>query len=151
MSRKIRVNGTEYDGSIILKIAGEEEISYSDKVTRTKTYGMTGRHRAPRGRTKGKYEPDDSTMKGSKKGMKEIRRKLTALGDGVITRPEFQVTVSFIDEDGDSTTDILHRAKVLSHKGGANANSPDPAVEDWSLDIMGIKWDGDSTLYEPDA
>jgi hypothetical protein len=154
MGRKVRVNGTEYDGSIILKIAGEEfsgpeEITYSDKVERALTYGMTGRNRKPRGRTAGKYTPDETTMKGPKKGMKEIRQKLKALGGGVVTRPEFEVTVAYIDENGESTTDVLEQCKVASHKAGANTTGTDPASEEWTLSIMGIKWDGDSTLYQP--
>jgi len=154
MSRKIRINGTEYDGSIILKIAGEEfsgpeEISYDDKIERAYTYGMTGRNRKPRGRTAGKYTPGEPTLKGPKKGMKEIRQKLKALGGGVVSRPEFQITVAYIDESGDSTTDILEQVKVASHKASANTTGTDAVAEEWTLSIMGIKWDGDSTLYQP--
>ena len=151
--KKTRVNGAEYDGSIILNVAGEEfsgpeEVGYDDKIERAKTWGMTGKNRAPRGRTRGKYTPSDVTLKGPKKGMKEIRDKLAALGGGVLGNAEFQITVSYLDDFG-STTDVLEGAKIISIKGGGNANSTDPSVEEWTLDIMSIRWSGTQTLYQP--
>lgn len=150
--KKIRVNGTEYDGSIILKVAGEEfsgpeEISYDDKIERAKTYGLQ-KSRRPRGRTKGKYTPGDPTMKGPKKGMMEIRNKLSQLGGGVISKPVFQVTVSYLDQDGFSTTDVIEDVQLAGIKAGGNATSAEAAMEEWTLDTMGIRYSGTQTLYE---
>lgn len=149
---KIRVNGTDYDGSIILKIAGEEfsgpnEVSYDDKRERGKTWGFTGRNRKPVGRTRGKYTPSDATLKGPKKGMIEIRNKLAALGANCIGDPEFTVTVSYLDAGFLSVTDVLEGATLAGIKGGASADSSDAATEEWTLDLMGIKWSGGQTLY----
>lgn len=150
--KKIRVNGSEYDGSIIVTIQGEEfsgpsSISYDDKVERAKTYGATGRRRKPRGRTLGKYTPGDPVMKGPKKGMKEIADKLAALGGGNIAFPEFLVTVSYIDNLGQSVTDMLEETCVSSRKTEVDTTGTDAVVEEWGLDIMGIKWGGNQTLY----
>ncbi len=152
--KKLRVNGTEYDGSIILTIAGEEfsgpsKISYDDKNERAKTYGATGRRRKARGRTGGKYTVSPVTMSGPKKGMEELRNKIAALGGGDLSLPEFPITVSYIDKYGMSTTDILEEATVESFKAGADTTSTDAAEEEWTLDIMGIKWSGTQTLYSP--
>lgn len=152
--KKIRINGTEYDGAIIITIQGEEfsgpnEINYDDKLERTKTYGATGLARKPRGKTNGKYTPGEPTMKGPKKGMREIRNKLAALGGGVVSRPQFMVTVTYLDSNFMSDTDILEGVTLAGIKGGVSADSTDAAMEEWTLDVMGVIWSGGQTLYSP--
>jgi hypothetical protein len=105
MSDKKRINGSVYSwGSIILKIdseefSGIEEIKYSDKRERAYQWG-TGRHQAPRGRSRGKYTPAGS-MKVVRGTLADLIEKLKrASTDGIsIGDVVVQITIQYVEFD----------------------------------------------------
>lgn len=151
MGDQIRTNGREFDGSIVMKLAGDEfggftEITYDDGIEEVLTYGAQ-RYRGPRGRTNGKYVPGKVTLKGPKKAVRALTSKLAELGGGVLTKPIFQGTVAYLDGGGDSITDTLGDLRLLKRKGEVKGDTADPATEELELGVLYIKWDG-ATMFD---
>lgn len=148
MSDKIRVNGNIYSwGSISLKVADEDfsgftSISYGDKRTRTKIWGQ-GKHQAPRGRSRGKYETTEGKMKGPKSTIQALREKLASLSaDGVSYGDvEFMVVVNYVEADEAPITVELFQC-VISTQDSSEEENPDPLQEEIGLDYMVIKRNG---------
>lgn len=148
MSDKIRVNGNVYSwGSISLKVADEDfhgfvALKYGDKRTRTKLYGQ-GKHHAPRGRSRGKYETTDGSLKGPKSTIQALREKLASLSeDGVSYGDvEFMVVANYVEADETPITVELFQC-VLSTQDTSEEENPDPLQEEVGLDYMYIKRNG---------
>lgn len=148
-----RVNGFEVSwGDIYVKLGedryyGISEIAYGDKRTRSKSYGM-GRSHAPRGRTAGKYEVDECTMKMLKKSTKELRAALAANAQDSKSygSVSFQIVVQYAGADGEVQTDTLHEC-TLSGDNNSHSEGPDPLYDNLTVDVMRIDRDG-LTLYD---
>lgn len=126
---------------------GISEIAYGDTRARSKVYGM-GRAHAPRGRTSGKYEVDEATMKMDKVAATELRRVLALKStDGKsFGSVIFQVVVQYSDAQGETNTDTLHEC-TLTKQGISASEGPDALMEDVALDVMRIDRNG-LTLYD---
>jgi len=145
MSDAIRVNNNQHSwGSITFKLNGERytgftAISFGDKRTRVKAYGM-GRHHAPRGRSKGKYETDPVKVTGWKSSVHALRVALAKVSlDGKSYGDvEFQGLVQYIERDDTEITVELDRLVWMSNTT-SDEESPDPLKEDFELDVMLIR------------
>lgn len=149
----VRVNGNAFSfGSIYLRIGGQEfvgfnEITYGDKRTRVKGYGM-GRHQAPRLRSRGKYEPDPVKLKGPKGSAQLLREflaqfSLNGLSYGDI---EFGVFVQYVESDEQPITVEIQRCVWQSNNETA-AEGSDPLVDEVEFDCMKILRNG-TTLFD---
>jgi hypothetical protein len=156
MSDQVNVNGNLFSwGSIRVKCGGEEftgfsKIAYADKRPRTKGYGM-GRHQAPRGRSRGKYEVDPVTITAHRDSAEAFRDFLASKAtDGKsFGNVSFEVVVQYVDEGETPVTDTLE-ACVWSGNTVSNEEGPDPLTVDIELDCMRINWNG-KTLYDGTA
>ena len=145
MADKVRVNQNVYSwGSISLKVADEDfhgftALSYGDKRTRTKIWG-TGKHQAPRGRSRGKYETTDGKLKGPKSTIQALREKLASLAaDGASYGDvEFMVVANYVEADETPITVELFQC-VISTQDTSEEENPDPLQEEIGLDYMYVK------------
>lgn len=151
MSDAIRVNENQYDwGSIVIKVDGEPyygttAVSHSQKRERSKAYGM-GRHRAPRGRTRGKYSAEGKiTM--WKSSAQALRAALAAsAGTNSYGDKVFQIVIQYIEADETPITEELVDCVIASEDASHEENT-DPLKEEIGLDIMYIKKNG-LTLFD---
>jgi hypothetical protein len=148
---EIRVNGKIADGSIVIKLRGKEysgftEISYDDGVEVGKVWGLS-KFRGPRGRTRGKYDASDASLKGPKSTIEELFKDLKSISDdGSISGPEFPITVAYVDGTK-SYVDTLKQCRVLKRKAGPPAaDSADAVIDELTLSVMSIDWNG-NTLF----
>lgn len=153
MSDEVRVNGNLFSwGSIRVKAGGEEftgftKIAYADKRTRTKGYGM-GRHQAPRGRTRGKYEVDPVTITAHRDSAEAFRAFLAskAADKKSFGNVSFEIVVQYVDEGENPVTDTLEDCVWAGNTVSAEEGG-DPMMLDIELDAMRINWNG-ATLYD---
>ena len=153
MSDAIRVNGNQHDfGSITLKINGEpfyglSSIAYGQKRERSKTQG-TGKHRAPRGRTRGKYSASAS-IAGPVATMEAIRVGLAAASDDGKSYGdvEFELSVQYDEKDDTPITITVHECVVANEDASDDSGSADASEESWELDPMWIDKNG-LTLFD---
>lgn len=152
MSDEIRVNGNLHSwGSIIVRINDERfygftAISYSDSRERVKGWGM-GRHHAPRGRSRGKYQTEPVSLTGFKGSMQQVRKALADAGDGESYGDvEFQIVVQFVEDDDTEITDELDRC-VWTKNTSSNEEGPDPLTDEAEIDCMLIRRNG-LTLFD---
>lgn len=150
---KLLVNGNQYSwASAVIKISGENiygitSISYNDKRERVKAYG-TGKHHAPRGRSRGKYSTDASKMTCWTSTAQDLRNMLASQSpDGVSYGDTvFQVVVQYAEDDETAVTVELVDC-VLASQDTSNEESPDPLKEEITFDVMRIRRNG-LTLYD---
>lgn len=151
MSDQIRVNGTLADGAITIKLDGIEYygftgIGYDDGVEVKKMWGLN-KARGPRGRTAGKYDASDGSLKGPKSTIEALFAALDAKAPFVagvkkVSLVEFPLTVAYADGVA-SYLDRLNQVRVLKRKSGVpDADSADGVVEELTLSIMSIFWNG---------
>ena len=147
MSDEIRVNGNLYSwGSITLKINDERffgftAISYADSRERVKAWGM-GRHHAPRGRSRGKYDTEPVSLTGFKGSVQQARKALADTGDGESYGDvEFQILVQYIEEDETEINDELDRC-VWTKNTSSNEEGPDPLTDEIELSCLLIRRNG---------
>ena len=147
-----RINGNVYSwGSIVAKVGGEEfsglvGVTYSQKRERTKQYG-TGRHQAPRGRTRGKYSAEAKvtvvrgTMSDFINFLASRARDGISYGDVV-----FQVTIQFVEDD---ETQMLVELLdcVISSEDATDDEGNESLKDEVGLDVMRIRKNG-KTLYD---
>ena len=153
MSDQVRINGNLFSwGSIRVKCGGEEftgfsKIAYADKRTRGKGYGM-GRHQAPRGRTRGRYEVDPVTITAHRDSAEAFRAFLAAKASDQKSfgNVAFEIVVQYVDEGETPITDTLEDC-VWSGNTVSNEEGSDPLTVDIELDCMRINWNG-KTLYD---
>jgi hypothetical protein len=148
MSDQIRVNGNQHSwGSIIVKIANERytgftAVKFADSRERVKAYGM-GRHHAPRGRSRGKYQVEPVGLTGWKSSVQALREALAqqasdgnSYGDVV-----FQVVVQYVEDDDTSITVELEDC-VWTKNTTSDEEGPDPLSEEIEIDCMRIRRNG---------
>lgn len=153
MADAIRVNQNVYSwGSIEIKVADETfsgftAVKYGDKRTRTKIYGQ-GKAHAPRGRSRGKYETSDGSLKGAKSTIQALRAKLASLSaDGVSYGDvEFPIVINYVESDETPITVDLLRC-VLTGGDTQEEENPDPLQEEIGIDYMYVKRNG-LTLFD---
>jgi len=147
-----RINGNVYSwGSIIAKCEGEEfsgllGASRSQKRERAKVYG-TGRHQAPRGRTRGKYSAEGklTVVRGTMADF--INFLASKAKDGVsYGNVVFQVTMQWVEDD---ETPMLEEWVdcVIGGEDSTDDEGSEALKDEVSLDIMRIKKNG-KTLYD---
>lgn len=152
MADSIRVNGVEYDyGSIILKIDGEvfhgfTELNYSHKRTHSKTYGM-GRHRSPRGRTSGRYEADNTKLKGPLESWDAVRKYLASKSESGKSYGNipFQIVAQYLEGDREITDEL--EDNVITSEASSHSEGPDGLQEEVELDTFRI-WKNGMCLWE---
>ncbi len=148
MADQIRVNGNMLSwGSIVVKVDNDRfygftSISFGDSRERVKAYGM-GRHHAPRGRSRGKYNVDPVGLKGPTATMQALREALASRSsDGVSYGDvECEIVVQYIDSGDDPITVELERC-VWSKNTTSNEEGPDPLSEEAEFDCMKIRRNG---------
>ena len=145
----IKVNGYHADsGSIVAKFDGVDyygftEISgYGEAVEEKLLYGYNKR-RGPRGRTKGVKKPDKITLKGPLSTTRALARAVKAKArDGLLSTPQFPITVTFMDGD-EPHTDVLRQCRILKVATALPAaESSDAVLEEIELQPMTILRDG---------
>lgn len=148
MADSIRVNGNQVSyGSITLKIDsdkyfGFKSLSYSDKRERVKSWGM-GKHQAPRGRSRGKYTPDNVKLGGPKATIQELREALAAKSaDGKSYGDvEFEIVTQYTESDEIPMTVEIERC-VWAANSSSEEESADPLFEEIEIDCMKIRRNG---------
>lgn len=148
MSDELRINGNAHSwGSITVKVAEERfygftAISYGDSRTREKVYGM-GRHHAPRGRTRGKYEVEPVSLTGPKSTMQALRQSLADKSDDGVSYGdvEFEIVVQYIERDETPITVDLEDC-VLTGNTSDESEGAEALMEDVEIDCMRIRRNG---------
>ena len=151
MADSVRINGNQYDwGSITIKVdaevySGFDQISYGDKRERTYSYG-TGRHRAPRGRTGGKYTPEPVKLRGMRSTMQVLRAHLASKSpDGrSYGNVEFPICVQYVEPG--SATELpmlveLERCVIVGDTTSDEENT-DPSKEEVEISTMLVRRNG---------
>lgn len=159
MSDGIRINNVQYSwGSLVLRLNDEpfygfRSIGFGDKRTRVKTYGM-GRHQAPRGRTRGKYEVDPVKLGGPVGSVQALREFIAEqAGTSSYGNTEFDATLQYIENEGsDSEKPITVEFFRLVWEGQsvAHEEGPDDMREEITLDCMKILRNG-LALFDSDS
>lgn len=152
MSDAIRINGAMTSwSSTSLKIAGEPfygitSISYGDKRTRSKAYGM-GRHHAPRGRSAGKYETDNVKIKGPKATIQAIRDFYASKAEDGASygTPELDWILQFVEGDEQQTIEL--EKLCFAEDTSSNEEGADALQEEVGFDCMSIRRNG-LTLFD---
>jgi hypothetical protein len=157
MSDNVRINGNLYSwSSTIFKIGGVpytglSEISWGQKRTRTKAYGM-GKSARPRGRTGGKVEFDNLKVKFMKDTAQVVRKQFAALSDdgkSYGNADSLPASLQYVDGNDEPIT-VEFDDLAVAVEGSSEKEGADPSMEDWEFDIMGIRVNGLS-LYDATA
>jgi len=156
MSDEIEVNGNQFSwGSIIFKVDGDRyygfnSISFSDKRTRAKGYGMT-RSQAPRSRSRGKYEVDPVKVKGPVASVAALRKALAAQSSNGANYGdvECEILLQFIDT-GEEPSLVEFARCVWASNSSSLSEGPDGLEEEFEMDTMRIVRDG-LTLFDSEA
>lgn len=147
-----RINGNVYSwGSIVAKCNGEEfsgliGVTYSQKRERSKQYG-TGRHQAPRGRTRGKYsaEAKITVVRGTMSDF--INFLASQASDGISYGDvSFQLTIQFVEDD---ETPMLVECLdcVIASEDSTDDEGNESLKDEVGIDVMRIRKNG-KTLYD---
>jgi hypothetical protein len=157
MSDQYYINGNQYGwASIVLKFAGDvftgfRSISYGDKRERSYAYGM-GRPGQPRGRTAGKYTPDEIKLGGFKGSAQILLDTLAASASDQRSygNVEIEITVQYLEtSSGANEVPILvemHNC-VVTGVASSEEEGPDALADEITLSTMGIVRNG-TTLYD---
>lgn len=155
MADPVRINGNEYSwASIEVKIDGEvysgwTEIGFGHTRTRSKTYGM-GRAHAPRGRTSGKYEVDETKLVGPLDTVKMLKEKLASMSESGKSYGDvpFQIVVQYLEpaeDDRQITVELIDN--MITGETYSHSEGPDALSCELTLDTMDIVIDG-LTLHD---
>lgn len=144
-----RVNGNLISwGSAVFKLNGERytgvtKISYGDKRTRVKAYGMQ-RAQAPQGRSRGKYEVDPVSVTMFVNSAKALREALAAASpDGVSYGDvEFSGVLSYAEPNNDLIHQVEFERLVWTENKSDHSEGADSMTEDIVFDAMRIIRDG---------
>ena len=152
MADEIRVNGNLYSwGSLRIKIAGEEyrgftSINIADKRERVHGYG-TGKHHAPRGKSRGKYSVEPIKITGHVDSVQAVRQALAdASGTNSYGDTEAEIFLEF-GEPGRTPITITAEGCTWAENTGTYEENPDPKMEDFSMLPMRIRRNG-LTLFD---
>lgn len=154
MADEIRVNGNQHSwGSITVKVNEERffgftAIGFSDSRERVKAFGM-GRHHAPRGRSRGKYDVEPVSLTGWKGSMQQLRKALADAGSNAETYGDtiFQIVVQYVEADDTPITVELEDC-VWTKNTTSDEEGPDPLKEEAEIDCMRIRRNG-LVLFDP--
>lgn len=155
MADQYRVNGNVLSwASITLKIdgvpySGFKLINYGDKRERAYQYGM-GRHHGPRGRSHGKYTPEEGKVGGSKSSCAAVRAALAALAqDGKsFGNVPFEVDVLYVEEGSSELTIHDHlEGCVLTGASAQHTEGPEGLEEEMPFSVLRVYWNG-LTLFD---
>lgn len=147
-----KINGNVFSwGSIVAKANGQEfngivGVKYSVKRTRVKQYG-TGRHQKPRGRTRGKYEPNASitVVRGTAADfinfLKSQAEDLKSYGDST-----FHLTIQYVEDDETPMLVEIFDC-VIAGEDSTDDEGNESLKDDFELDVMEIRKNG-GTLYD---
>lgn len=149
----IRVNGKLYNwGSLILKIdgvpfTGVGKIEYSQKRERVKGYGMAP-HQGPRGRTNGKYTPDNVKMTLFEDTWKTLREMLALQSANGLSygNPQVPIILQAFELELGVDQRTFDRCCIVSD-GASLEEGSEPNMVDIEWDVMGIFENG-MTLYD---
>ncbi len=147
-----RINGNTYSwGSIIAKANGQEfngilAVKYSVKRTRVKVYG-TGRHQKPRGRTRGKYEPNASMtlVRGTSA---DFINFLAAQATDRMSYGDvkFHLTMQYVEDDETPMLVEIFDC-VIAGEDSSDDEGNEALKDEFELDCMEIRKNG-ATLYD---
>lgn len=148
MADPFLVNGNQYSWASIVCKAYEEVwtgftgITYGDKRERVLAYGM-GRHHAPRGRSHGKYTPENVKLTGWKKSVHAFLEGLAARSsDGKsYGDSEFQIMVQFVEFDEGDISVVIERCVVVGVTA-SHEESPDNLKEEIEIQPMWVTRNG---------
>ena len=153
MADQYRVNDNLLGwASIRVKVAGEEftgftGLSYSQKRERTHVWG-TGKHHAPRGRTKGKYTPGPVKLTGPKSSVEALRARLAQFSaDGASYGDVLFDIVADYFEPGDVPILVEISACHIVGEDSSEEESADPLKEEIEIQCMAIRKNG-RTLFD---
>lgn len=158
MSDQIRVNGNLMSwGSLIIKVQGQtfhgfDSISYADKRERAFGYG-TGRHHGPRGRSSGKYTPENSKLGGSKDTHQRFRMLLASLSidQRSYGNVVFQIVCQFIEPGSSELPQIVELEDcVYIGSSSSHQEGPDPLKEECEVQPLRVRRNG-LTLWDDNA
>lgn len=149
---RLSINGFSHSwGSLKLKIAGERitgisAIGYGDKLEKAFGYGM-GRDHKPRSQSRGKYTPDNISMKMPTSTADEIRDRLSQRGDGTSYGDvHVEIVLHYVEPKNKDVTVVFESCSIIecttSHEEG-----PDELVEEIVWSTFGIIRNG-KTLYK---
>lgn len=147
-----RINGNVYSwGSLVAKAGGNEfngivGVKYSVKRTRVKQYG-TGRHQKPRGRTRGKYEPNASMtlVRGTSADFINFLARAAedrmSYGD-----TPFHLTIQYVEDDETPMLVEIFDC-VIAGEDSTDDEGNESLKDEFELDVMEIRKNG-ATLYD---
>lgn len=152
MSDKIRINGKQLSwGSIIFKIDGDPwhgftKLNYSHSREREFAFGMA-HDRGPRGRSRGKYTPDNVTLGGPKGSMQDLRNYLMSqAADGKSYGDvEFEIFASWFEDD-DTECDVLIEGCVIVKETASHEEGTDVLEEELEIQPLRVTING-GNLY----
>lgn len=147
-----KINGNTYSwGSLIAKAQGDEfsglvELSYSQKRERAKVYG-TGRHQAPRGRTRGKYSAEGKIKVVRGTAAAFINFLSTKATDGISYGDVvFQFVAQYVEDD--ETPMLVELVDcVVADESVTDSEGVEALNDEFTLDIMRIRKNG-KTMYD---
>jgi hypothetical protein len=150
---EVRINNLQISkASAILKLDDEEvngwvSIKYADAIESAYAYGA-GRHQGPRGRTAGKYTPEEITIVVAKSTTKALLARLAAKSvsgrsAGSVT---FNGSLQYV-EPGDATITDGFEGLRLTKISTSVDDSSDATNDELGFSVMRIKRDG-IVLYD---
>lgn len=153
MSDGIRVNGNLHSwGSISVKADGDryygfKSIKYGQARERSLSYGQ-GKEHAPRGRSAGKYVPENATLGGAKSTILAFEESIAAKSPSGNSygSASFDVVIQFI-EAGDRPITIELLDCVIVKETSSHDEGPDALDEEIEIQPMRVKKNG-MALYD---
>ncbi len=145
MSDSYLINGNQHSWASIVTKAYDEVwtgftgITYGDKRERVLAYGQ-GRHHAPRGRSHGKYTPENIKLTGWKASVQQFIAGLAAKASDSVSfgDVEFQIVVQFVEADEGSITVVAERCTVISLMS-THDESPDPLKDEIEIQPLWLR------------
>jgi hypothetical protein len=143
-----RINGAQVSwASIKVKFDGDDvvgftSLNYGDFLETAKTWGM-GKHHAPRGRSRGKYNTDPVKLAGPPSTMEALRQKLAAKSPdgqsyGLV---EFLIVAQYVEDGEPPMTVEIERCRYV--KNVENREEGSEALKDEiEIDCMLIRRNG---------
>jgi hypothetical protein len=159
MADTVRVNGALYDqGSTELKIAGEpvygyNAVAWSQKRTRVKGYSQ-GKDRAPKGRTRGKYEVENLKITVYRKTASEIKKLFASRasdGQSYGNPDDVPIVFQYIEDESNQAPVLVEFIDCAVASDGGNSEEDGPDMVEMEFDYMRLDEtiDGQKvTLYD---
>jgi hypothetical protein len=151
---QIRINGAALGwGSIVTEIdddlyEGYTDISFTDKLTVEKLFGQN-RGQRPLGRTRGKYDVDDTKVTMYAASARKLRQKLASKSESGKSygTEEFTISVQGTEKDSDQVIDVMLVGCRVVGVGDSWSEGEGALKEEMTISVMSIIRDG-LALYE---